>query len=221
MNSQTDIHTNTHIESRANISLTQRGTHNEYNQIGNGLLGSSNDVVGSINKKASKMNQDSSIQNTKSDMISHNDSIGFNNMMQNIQHITFENNVIGIKDDSSMPKKNTVHLKKKDESQLDLFEVPEVNRTARGNKKLSNQHSKNQIFNSDLSINSKYGHALRKNLIKSKKQNFKDYGVNTNSDKPLQELGSARLYAVANNTSKDLKDKQLMAPNKKKKRNKV
>lgn len=41
-----------------------------------------------------------------------------------------------------MPKKNNfgVGLKKKDDStsQLDLFEVPEVNRTARGTKKFSN-----------------------------------------------------------------------------------
>lgn len=67
--------------------------------------------------------------------------------MQNIQHITLENNVSGIKDDNSMVKKNfALGLKKKDESQLDLFEVPEVNRTARGNKKFSNQPSKQQVF---------------------------------------------------------------------------
>ena len=94
--------------------------------------------------------------------------------MQNIQHITLENNVTGIKDDNSMLKKNFgLGLKKKDDSQLDLFEVPEVNRTARGTKKFSNQLYKQQIFNQDLSNtsvnNSKYGQALRKNLMKSKK----------------------------------------------------
>ena len=70
MNSQTDIHSNSQIETKTNVPLTHRGAHNEYNQIGNGLLGSTNDAIGSINKKPSKMLQESVILNTKSDMIS-------------------------------------------------------------------------------------------------------------------------------------------------------
>lgn len=55
MNSQTDIHSNSQMETKTNLPLTHRGAHNEYNQIGNGLLGSTNDAIGSINKKPSKM----------------------------------------------------------------------------------------------------------------------------------------------------------------------
>lgn len=52
--------------------------------------------------------------------------------------------------------------------------------------------------------------------MKSKKQNLKDF-VNK-ADKTLNELGSARTKIL--DTSKDQKDKQLMAPNKKKKKSK-
>ena len=68
-----------------------------------------------------------------------------------------------------------------------------------------------------MSNQSRYGHALRKNFLKSRKQNLKDF-VNT-TEKSTELLGSARMKVT--DTSKDQKDKQQLAPNKKKKKNRI